>query len=166
MNIRVLLVEDFPLVREGVAAALERDPAITVVGQAANGREGLALAHELRPDIVLLDLHMPELGGMMLLERLRAELPGVRTMVMTASEKGEPLLDAVAAGASGYLTKRASGEELRQAVLTVHGGGSVIATGSVVVALGSDVAVTLAVAVSAEFCALGADLSDSCSPVS
>jgi DNA-binding NarL/FixJ family response regulator len=70
---------------------------------------------------------MPELGGMMLLERLRAELPNIRTIVMTASEKGEPLLDAVAAGASGYLTKRASGEELRQAVLTVHGGGSVIA---------------------------------------
>ena len=127
LKIRVLLVEDFPLVREGVAAALKRDPAIVVVGEAANGREGLQLAHDLRPDVVLLDLHMPELGGMMLLERIRAELPGVRTIVMTASEKGEPLLDAVAAGASGYLTKRASGEELRQAVLTVHGGGSVIA---------------------------------------
>ena len=127
LKIRVLLVEDFPLVREGVAAALQRDPAIVVVGEAANGREGLQLAHDLRPDVVLLDLHMPELGGMMLLERIRAELPGMRTIVMTASEKGEPLLDAVAAGASGYLTKRASGEELRQAVLTVHGGGSVIA---------------------------------------
>jgi DNA-binding NarL/FixJ family response regulator len=127
VNIRVLLVEDFPLVREGIAAALERDPAITVVAEAGDGREGLALAHELVPDIVLLDLHMPELGGMMLLERLHAELPDVRTIVITATEKGEPLLDAVAAGASGYLTKRSSGEELRQAVLTVHGGGSVIA---------------------------------------
>jgi DNA-binding NarL/FixJ family response regulator len=127
MNIRVLLVEDFPLVREGVAAALERDPAITVVGQAGDGREGLEMAHALRPDIVLLDLHMPELGGMMLLERLRAEMPETRTIVITATEKGEPLLDAVAAGASGYITKRSSGEELRQAVLTVQGGGSVIA---------------------------------------
>jgi DNA-binding NarL/FixJ family response regulator len=127
MNIRVLLVEDFPLVREGVAAALERDPAITVVGQAGDGREGLEMAQALRPDIALLDLHMPELGGMMLLERLRAELPEIRTIVITATEKGEPLLDAVAAGASGYITKRSSGEELRQAVLTVHGGGSVIA---------------------------------------
>ena len=87
LKIRVLLVEDFPLVREGVAAALQRDPAIVVVGEAANGREGLQLAHELRPDVVLLDLHMPELGGMMLLERIRAELPGARTIVMTASEK-------------------------------------------------------------------------------
>jgi DNA-binding NarL/FixJ family response regulator len=127
MNISVLLVEDFPLVREGIVAALERDPAITVVGQAGDGREGLEMAHALRPDIVLLDLHMPELGGMMLLERLSAELPELRAIVITATEKGEPLLDAVAAGASGYLTKRSSGEELRQAVLTVQGGGSVIA---------------------------------------
>ncbi len=126
MMIRVLLVEDFPLVRDGVAAALNADPSIMVVGEAGDGLEGLRLAQELRPDIVLLDLHMPELGGMMLLERLSVDLPSARCIVMTASEKGEPLLDAVAAGAAGYLTKRASGEELRQAVLTVHGGGSVI----------------------------------------
>ena len=127
MNIRVLVVDDFPLVREGLAAALGRDPGIEVVGQAENGAEGLRLAHELRPDVALVDLHMPLGGGMMLLERLRTELPGVRAVVLTASEKGETLLDAVAAGAAGYLTKRASHEELRQAVITVHGGGSVIA---------------------------------------
>ena len=127
MNIRVLVVEDFPLVRDGLVAALERDHGIEVVGAVGDGRAGLEQAHALRPDIVLLDLHMPELGGMMLLERLRNELPEVRAIVITATEKAEPLLDAVAAGAAGYLTKRASGEELRQAVLTVHGGGSVIA---------------------------------------
>jgi len=127
MNIRVLIVEDFPLVRDGIAAALERDPGISVVGVAGDGRGGLQLAHELRPDVMLLDLHMPDLGGIMLLERLRAELPGIRPIVVTASEKGDTLLAAVAAGARGYLTKRAQAEELRQAVLTVHGGGSVIA---------------------------------------
>ena len=78
------------------------------------------MAHDLNPDVVLLDLHMPELGGMMLLERLRAELPAARTIVMTASEKGEPLLDAVAAGASGYLTKRASGEVRSKLTATEH----------------------------------------------
>jgi DNA-binding NarL/FixJ family response regulator len=124
MRIRALVVEDFPLMREGFRLALERDPGIEVVGTAADGREGLELAHALQPDVMLVDLHMPELGGMMLLERLRTELPGVRAIVVTASEKAEPLLDAVAAG---YLTKRTSAEELRQAVLTVHGGGSVIA---------------------------------------
>ena len=125
--VTVVVVDDAAEVRLLVKHQLGRSGLFTVVGEAANGREGLQLAHDLRPDVVLLDLHMPELGGMMLLERIRAELPGMRTIVMTASEKGEPLLDAVAAGASGYLTKRASGEELRQAVLTVHGGGSVIA---------------------------------------
>jgi DNA-binding NarL/FixJ family response regulator len=127
MRIRALVVEDFPLMRDAFAAALARDPGIDVVGTAADGREGLERARELQPDVVLVDLHMPELGGMMLLERLRTELPQVRALVVTASEKSEPLLDAVAAGAAGYLTKRTSAEELRQAVLTVHGGGSVIA---------------------------------------
>lgn len=127
MKIRALVVEDFPLMRDAFAAALARDPGIEVVGTAADGREGLERAHELRPDVMLVDLHMPELGGVMLLERLRTELPDVRAIVVTATEKAEPLLDSVAAGAAGYLTKRASAEELRQAVLTVHGGGSVIA---------------------------------------
>ena len=92
---------------------------------------GLELLRRIKPPcLILLDLVMPVLDGVQATNRIRAELPGVRTIVMTASEKGEPLLDAVAAGASGYLTKRASGEELRQAVLTVHGGGSVIARSS------------------------------------
>jgi len=127
MNIRVLLVEDFPLVREGVAAALGRDPGIHVVGQAANGKEGMELARALRPDVIVLDLHMPEMGGMMVLERLREEVPEARAIVMTASEKSETLLAAVSAGAAGYITKRATRQELCDAVITVHGGGSVIA---------------------------------------
>jgi DNA-binding NarL/FixJ family response regulator len=126
MNISVIIIDDFPLVRDGVQEWLERDPAIRVVGTAGNGREGLELAHEVKPDVAIVDLHMPELGGMMVLERLRNELPSVRTLVMTASEKGETLLDAVAAGAAGYLTKRSSATEVCQAVITVAGGGSVI----------------------------------------
>ena len=127
MRIRVLLIDDFPLVREGMAAALARDPGIDVVGHAENGAAGLALARELRPDVVLLDLHMPEMGGMVVLERLRRELPQTRALVMTASEKAETLLAAVSAGAAGYITKRSSRQELCDAVITVHGGGSVIA---------------------------------------
>jgi DNA-binding NarL/FixJ family response regulator len=127
MNIRVLLVDDFPLVREGIAAALARDPGITVVGEASTGIDGLRLAHDLQPDVILLDLHMPEMGGMMVLERLRVEVPETRALVMNASEKAETLLAAVSAGAAGYITKRASRQELCEAVITVHGGGSVIA---------------------------------------
>ena len=126
MHIRVLVIDDFPLVREGLSAALKSDPGIDVVGQADNGRTGLELAHELHPDVIITDMRMPEFGGMMLLERLAAELPQIRTLVVTASEKAETLLDAVAAGASGYLTKQTSRQELCQAVITVAGGGSII----------------------------------------
>ena len=85
------------------------------------------MALELRPDVLLVDLHMPELGGIMLLERLRTALPATHCIVLTASEKSDSLLAAISAGARGYLTKRATAQELRSAVLTVNGGGSVIA---------------------------------------
>jgi DNA-binding NarL/FixJ family response regulator len=126
MKIRVLVADDFPLVREGMARALERDPGIEVVAQAADGVEAVEMARQTRPDVMLLDLRMPELGGLAVLERIQEELPDTRVVIMSASEKTESLLDAVGAGAAGYLTKRTSGEELRQAVITAHGGGSVI----------------------------------------
>jgi|1185.fasta_scaffold310076_2 DNA-binding NarL/FixJ family response regulator len=126
MKIRILLVDDFPLIREGFAAALEADPALEVVGEADDGETALRLARERRPDVVIVDLRMPGMGGMTLLERLRTEAPDAKPMVVTAVEKVQPLLDAVAAGAAGYLTKRVGALELRNAVITVHGGGSVI----------------------------------------
>jgi DNA-binding NarL/FixJ family response regulator len=126
MKIRVLVVDDFPLVREGLTASLEVDPGIEVVGEAADGDEGLRLARELRPDVMLVDMRMPGLGGPVLLAKLREELPDVRVLVVSASEKAESLLEAISAGAAGYLTKRVSGRELRHAVITVSGGGSVI----------------------------------------
>ena len=126
MKIRVLVVDDFPLVREGLAAALAIDPGFEVVGQANDTREAMQMARELRPDVVMLDMRMPEGGGIALLEKLREEMPEVRTLVVTASEKAEALLDAVAAGASGYVTKRVSARELRHAVVTVYSGGSII----------------------------------------
>jgi DNA-binding NarL/FixJ family response regulator len=127
MHIRVLLVDDFPLVREGIAAALEADPAIEVVGQADSAAEGLERARELRPDVIVLDMRMPGACGVVLLEQLAAELPQVKVLVMTASEKADTLLQAIAAGAAGYLTKRATRLELVDAVITIHGGGSVVA---------------------------------------
>jgi DNA-binding NarL/FixJ family response regulator len=126
MNIRLLLIDDFPLIRAGFAAALERDPGMTIVGQADNGDDGLRLARELKPDVVILDLRMPGMGGMTVLKQLSTDAPEAKVLVVTATEKARPLLDAVAAGAAGYLTKRSTREELRQAVITVYGGGSVI----------------------------------------
>jgi DNA-binding NarL/FixJ family response regulator len=126
MKIRVVVADDFPLVREGVARALSHDPALEVVGQATTGQEAIALAEELRPDVMILDLRMPDLGGLQVLDKLRTSQPQIRVIVMTASEQAGTLLDAIAAGAAGYLSKRTTGEELRQAVITAHGGGSVI----------------------------------------
>jgi DNA-binding NarL/FixJ family response regulator len=127
VRIRVLLVDDFPLVREGIAVALDSDPAIEVVGQAGDAAEGRQLAQSTRPDVVLLDMRMPGGSGIELLEWLTAELPETRVLVVTASEKADTLLQAVSCGAAGYITKRATRAELVDAVVTVHGGGSVVA---------------------------------------
>jgi DNA-binding NarL/FixJ family response regulator len=126
MKIRVVVADDFPLVREGVVRALNQDPAIEVVAQAENGQEALHVAARLQPDVMILDLRMPDLGGLAVLDKLRSTQPEIRVIVMTASEQASTLLDAIAAGAAGYLSKRSTGEELRQAVITAHGGGSVI----------------------------------------
>jgi DNA-binding NarL/FixJ family response regulator len=125
-EIRVVVAEDHPLLREGLIRALERDPGIEVIGEADNGLSAMALARELKPDVMVLDPRLPGLGGAVALERLRAELPEVKALVMTADDSPESLLDAVAAGAAGYLSKRTTGEELCQAVITTYGGGSVI----------------------------------------
>ena len=126
MKIRVVVADDFPLVREGVVRALNSDPGIEVVAQAENGLDSLRVAEELRPDVMILDLRMPDLGGLAVLDKLRTSRPEIRIIVMTASEQASTLLDAIAAGAAGYLSKRTTGEELRQAIITAHGGGSVI----------------------------------------
>jgi DNA-binding NarL/FixJ family response regulator len=126
MHIRVLVADDFPLVLEGVAQALDRDPGIEVVGRAASGQEALELARDLRPDVIVLDLQMPDMGGIAVLQRLREEMPEIRALALTASESPESLLGAISSGAQGYLTKLTEAEELRQAVITIHGDGSVV----------------------------------------
>src|SRR5215210_228974 len=126
MKIRVVVADDFPLVRDAVADALDRDPGIDVVGRAADGAEALRMVAAHDPDVLVLDLHMPDCGGIGVLERLRETDARARVLVMTASESPESLIDAVNAGAQGYLTKRSTGEEARQAVITTHGDGSVI----------------------------------------
>lgn len=126
MNISVLVIDDHPLAQEGLAAALAPDPGIRVVGRAETGADGVRLAVELQPDVVVLDMHLPDLTGLEVLARLADEAPDVRSLIVTASEQIDDLVAAMSAGAAGYLTKRATPEEIRQALLVVHGGGSVI----------------------------------------
>jgi DNA-binding NarL/FixJ family response regulator len=126
VEIRVLLVDDFPLVRGGVAAALETDSALKVVGQAGTAAEAMERAVALKPDVILLDLGLPDDSGVDMIRRLAVQVPATRVLVITASENVELLSSAMGAGAAGYLTKRATARELCDAVITVHGGGTVI----------------------------------------
>ncbi len=125
MEITVVIVDDFPLVREGIAAALRPDPAINVVGEAGSATEAMERARELRPDVVVLDLRMPDGDGTALIERLRREVEGVRVLVVTAIEKIDTMQSVAAAGAAGYVTKRVAPRDLRSAIITIHGGGKV-----------------------------------------
>jgi DNA-binding NarL/FixJ family response regulator len=126
MNIRVIVADDFPLVREGMVRALERDPGINVVAEAADAHQLLLLAEQHEPDVIVLEMQIAG-GGAVVLERLRTMFPQIGVLVVTGSESSQQLLAAVAGGALGYLSKRVAAEELRQAVITTFGGGAVLA---------------------------------------
>lgn len=113
MPVRLLLADDHPIFREGLAALLNTRKNFEVVGEASNGEEAVALAHTRGPDLVLMDVHMPGLGGIGATRRMRDELPAVRVIMVTVSEDEEDLFEAVKAGAQGYIVKNlASGEVL------------------------------------------------------
>jgi DNA-binding NarL/FixJ family response regulator len=114
--IRVLICDDQTVVREGLAAILSTDPEIQVVGLASNGEEALALIPEARPDVVLMDLKMPVMNGIQTTQRLRRAHPAVHILVLTTYADEEWVLDAVRAGAAGYLLKDTRRDELVAAI--------------------------------------------------
>jgi DNA-binding NarL/FixJ family response regulator len=122
--IRVLVVDDHPIVRQGLVSVLSDEEDLEVVGEAGSGREAVALISRLQPDVVLLDLEMPELDGVDAIPRLLAEKPGLGVLVFTAYDTDERVLGAIRAGARGYLLKGASAEEIGRGIRTVHSGGS------------------------------------------
>lgn len=120
--IRILLADDHPLFRDGVAHSLEAEPGFQIVGQVDSGEEAIALARDTRPDIVLLDVSMPGCGGIAAAETIAAELPATRIMMLTAAENRDVLMDALKAGAHGYVLKGVSAAVLRDVVRCVMGG--------------------------------------------
>ena len=114
--IRVLLVDDHAVVREGLRTYLELQDGIEVAGEAADGHEGVAAAERLRPDVILMDLVMPRLDGVGAMRELRRRLPAARVIVLTSFTDDAKLLPAVQAGAAGYLLKNAQPQEIARAV--------------------------------------------------
>jgi len=120
--VRVLLADDQRLVRESLGTLLGLLDDVEFVAAAADGEEALALAAQHRPDVVLMDLRMPRVDGIEATRRLRQRDPGVRVIALTTYADDESVLGALRAGARGYLTKDASGQDIRAAIMTVADG--------------------------------------------
>ncbi len=121
-KITVLLVDDHPVVRQGIAALLSAHDDLEVVGQAGEGREALARIRELKPQVVLMDLAMPLLNGVQVTRRLREEMPEIKVLVLSSYGHDEYIRQALEAGASGYLLKKTAAEELVKAIHEVCAG--------------------------------------------
>lgn len=125
--ISVLLVDDHTLFRSGIVSLLQRHPDFTIVGEAADGVEGIKRAKQLRPDVVLLDLNMPGMSGLETLQLLLQDCPDTAVVMLTVSEEAEDLTAALAAGARGYLIKNIDADYLVRAIRRAAAGEPVLA---------------------------------------
>jgi two-component system invasion response regulator UvrY len=124
--IRLLIADDHPVVREGLRRIVADDPGLQVVGEAVDGDGVLALTSQLPTDVVLLDVSMPGPGFLQVLERLRAEHPHIKVLVLSVHPEEQYAVRALRAGAAGYLTKDHSPEQLIEAIRRVHRGGKYV----------------------------------------
>jgi DNA-binding NarL/FixJ family response regulator len=125
-RVRVMLVDDDELMRKGLAAVLSSDERVEVVAEAANGRQAVQRGRHARPDVVLMDVRMPELDGIAATAELIAAAPNARVVILTTFEEDEYILGALRAGASGFLLKRSSPEQLIAAIHTVAAGDALL----------------------------------------
>lgn len=119
---RVLIADDHTMVRESLVSVLQAEGDVQVVAQAADGFDAVEKAVQLRPDVVIVDMSMPRLSGIEVIRRLREAVPAARVLVLTMHQEDEYILQAVRAGASGYLVKDSAASELLAAVRSVHAG--------------------------------------------
>lgn len=122
--IRILVADDHTIVRQGIVSMLEETGECQVVAQASNGAAAIEFAMETKPDVVVTDLSMPRLSGLEVVRRLQAQLPDVKTLVLTVHEEDEYILPIIRAGASGFLNKDTSVSELMNAIKAIHAGES------------------------------------------
>jgi DNA-binding NarL/FixJ family response regulator len=122
MRIRVLIADDHAMIRDGLAALLAGDPRFEVVGSAGDGREALRLARELKPEVVVMDIAMPEMNGVEALRELQRLVPETRVLILSMFSTLEHVQQAFNAGASGYLLKESAGVELKEAIEQVYAG--------------------------------------------
>jgi DNA-binding NarL/FixJ family response regulator len=125
-KIRVMLVDDHALVREGTRELLEREEDLAVVAEAGDGQEAIQLAMECSPDVILMDVALPKLNGLEATRRIKAVRPAIAVLVLSAYDDDEYILAFLEAGAAGYMLKEASAEDLVRAIRAVHAGDSVL----------------------------------------
>jgi DNA-binding NarL/FixJ family response regulator len=124
--VRVLIVDDDALMRAGLRGVLSSDAGIDVVGEAGDGRDAVYRARRSAPDVVLMDVRMPDVDGITATRRVLAELPGVRVVILTTFEQDDYIFGALSAGASGFLLKRTAPEDLIAAIHTIAAGDSLL----------------------------------------
>ena len=127
-SIKVVIADDHPVVREGVRAMLETDDEIEVVGEASDGLKAVAKTGECQPDVVLMDIVMPELDGLEATRRIKKQYPNISVIMLTIYEDNAFVIDAIQAGAGGYLLKDASNDLLHHTIKAVNSGGMLIKT--------------------------------------
>ena len=125
-SIRVLIADDHPIVRQGLATVLSQEEDLEVVGQAGNGLEAVALARKLHPDIILMDLQMPEMGGVEAIQEIKMDTSDIGIIILTTYDTDDYIFRGIEAGARGYLLKDSPPEEVLKAIRTVHKGESLI----------------------------------------
>jgi two-component system response regulator NreC len=125
-KMRLVLADDHTILREGIRALLEDQPDMTVVGEAQDGRQAVQLAHDLRPEMVLMDIGMPLLNGLEATRQIKRDHPEIHVLVLTMHENEEYIHEVLAAGASGYILKQAAASELVAAIRAVHRGDAVL----------------------------------------
>jgi DNA-binding NarL/FixJ family response regulator len=124
--IKILIVDDHPVVREGICSMLKREPDFKIVGEATNGLEAIERVRELSPDVVLMDLRMPEMDGVGAIVKIKEERPEVKFIILTTFSDDEYIFKGIAAGARAYLLKDAPRDELFKAIRAVSRGESLI----------------------------------------